>query len=58
MPEVPHNWSLGLRRPLVALLGGVTVEEYSRSIVQTPGTKEHGPVFQCWAAGTFQYFSD
>ena len=27
MPEVPHNWSLGLRRPLVALLGAVAVEE-------------------------------
>ena len=26
MPEVPHNWSLGLRRPLVALLGAVAVD--------------------------------
>ena len=31
MPEVPHNWSLGLRRPLVALLGAVAVKEYSKT---------------------------
>ena len=32
MLEVPHNWSLGLRMSLVALLGTVAVEE------KTPGT--------------------
>ena len=38
MPEVPHNWSLGLRRPLVALLGAVAVEEIAGGLCkpQTP----------------------
>ena len=46
MLEVPHNWSSGLRRSLVALLGTVAAEEYnSRRVVQTPGTKEHGSLF-------------
>ena len=44
MLEVPHNWSLGLRRSLVALLGTVAAEEQQEDCAN-PGTKEYGPLF-------------
>ena len=45
MPEVPHNWSLGLRRPLVALLGAVAVEEQQEDRANPRHQRTYGSVF-------------